>query len=82
MSTLLVAVRIAIIVYLFVAPFIFIYLQQSLFKASFDDELGTKLITRLYLITAMSCAMVFLMTLTWEACDFNGWTDQCFFIPK
>lgn len=69
MNAIFLAIRLIFCAYLLVGPFIFIYLQQSLFKASFDDKLGNQLVVRLYLITVVGIISLFLLTLGWQYCD-------------
>jgi hypothetical protein len=63
--THLIILRALLVIYVMSAPYIFIYLQQSLFKDSFDDWLGNKLILRLQLISNLAALAMFLATFDW-----------------
>lgn len=58
-------IRIAIVVYIMAGPFIFIWLQQKVFRTSFDDELGNKIILRLYTISTVGLVSLFFLTFEW-----------------
>lgn len=58
--------RSVLIGYVLVSPFIFVYLQQNLFRDSFDDEHGSEVIKRLHLITTIGCLGFYVMTLHLE----------------
>lgn len=56
-------IRFITVAYVMISPFVMIYLQQKVFKESFDDELGSKVIMRLHLITTIACVTFFAMSL-------------------
>jgi hypothetical protein len=58
-------VRLLLIFYVMASPFVFVVLQQTLFKEKFDDDFGSRVIMRLHLITTAGCLGFFLMTLDW-----------------
>lgn len=58
-------IRYAIVAYVLLAPWLFIYLQQSLYKLTFDDALGNKLIIRLHVISCLLSVCLFLATFDW-----------------
>lgn len=57
--------RYVLVAYVLSAPYVLIYLQQSVFRVSFDDELGNKLILRLHIISTIACVCLFLATFDW-----------------
>lgn len=61
----LVFFRFVLVAYVLSAPYVLIYLQQSLFRASFDDELGNKLILRLHIVSTIASICLFLATFDW-----------------
>ena len=58
----LVFIRCVLVAYVISLPYILIYFQQSLYRASFDDELGNKLILRLHVVSAIVSFALFLAT--------------------
>ena len=58
-------IRLMTAIYVMISPFIFVVLQQNVFKDTFDDDLGSKMIARLHLISTMACVAFFLMSLGW-----------------
>lgn len=55
--------RLILVVYIMSSPFVMILLQQNIFKDTFDDELGNRLIIRLQFISIIACITVYFMTL-------------------
>ena len=61
------AIRLLLVLYVLISPFVYVYLQQSVFKDSFDDSFGSRVIMRLHLITTLGCVAIFLLTFSWSA---------------
>lgn len=55
-------IRIACMLYVMASPLFMIYLQQGLFRDSFDDEHGSKLIFRLHAVSCIACICLVAMT--------------------
>lgn len=56
----LIILRYVLTAYVLACPWLFIYLQQSLYRVSFDDELGNKLILRLQIVSTIAAVCLFL----------------------
>lgn len=65
MIELVTLMRAGLILYVMASPFVMIFLQQKLFKSSFDDELGNRLIIRLQMISVFGCIAFYLMSYDW-----------------
>jgi len=63
---MMIILRALLIAHIMLSPFVWVYLQQSLFRESFDDNNGNTLIMRLYMISAIACVLIFVISFSPE----------------
>lgn len=57
--------RYALVAYVVAAPYLVIYIQQSRFRSSFDDEISNRLVLRVHVVSTIAVVGIFVATFDW-----------------
>jgi len=57
--------RYALVAYVVAAPYLVIYIQQSQFRSSFDDEISNRLVLRVHVVSTIAVVGIFVATFDW-----------------